>query len=127
MFTAFRQSIKSLRANPGRTVLTTLGIVIGIATVILVLSAGAGFRSLINAQVDTLGTNTLFIQTRVPPTTKNRAATGETPSAAFSGVVINTFKPRDLDQIRQLPNVTNDYGMVTGQAVASYRNNEKKT
>jgi putative ABC transport system permease protein len=125
MFNAFKQSIKALSSNPVRTALTTLGIVIGVATVILVLSAGAGFRSLINAQVNALGTNTLFIQTRVPPTTKNRASTASGPSSAFSGVVITTFVQRDLDDIKQLPNVVNDYGMVTGQAVASFKDNEK--
>ena len=103
-----------------------MGIVIGVATVILVLSAGAGFRSLINSQVNALGTNTLFIQTKVPPTTKNRAANSPgSPSAAFSGVVITTFQQRDLDDIKQLPNVENDYGMVTGLAVASYKDTDK--
>src|SRR5438552_18434205 len=96
MLTALRQSIKSLSANTARTVLTTLGIVIGIATVILVLSAGAGFRSLINSQVAALGSNTLFIQMRVPPTTKNRAATG--PGAAGLGahrwICLSSFKLR---------------------------------
>ena len=126
MFTAFRQSTKALFANPARTGLTTLGIIIGIATVILVLSAGEGFRSLINAQVAALGSNTLFIQTRVPPTTKNRASTAAS-SGSFQAVVISTFKQRDLDDIKKLPNVVNDYGMVIGQAVSSYRNNEKST
>ena len=74
MFTPLKQSIKALRSNPVRTGLTTLGIIIGIATVILVLSAGAGFRSLIDAQVAAYGSNTLFVQVKVPPTTKNRAA-----------------------------------------------------
>ncbi len=126
MFNSFRQSIKALRANPARTALTTLGIVIGISTVILVLSAGAGFRSLINAQVNALGSNTLFIQTRVPPTTKNLASASAGSAAnAFSGVVITTFTQRDLDDIKQLPNVVNDYGMVTGQAVASFGDTDK--
>ncbi|MDR3642289.1 MAG: ABC transporter permease [Candidatus Doudnabacteria bacterium] len=128
MFTAFKQSIKALSANPARTVLTTLGIMIGISTVILVLSAGAGFRSLINDQVNALGSNTLFIQTRVPPTTKNRAASsaGGGPSeAAFSGVVITSFKQRDLDDIAKLNNVVGDYGEVIGQAVVSYGNTDK--
>jgi putative ABC transport system permease protein len=124
MFTALKQSLKALRSNPGRTVLTTLGIVIGIATVILVLSAGAGFRSLINAEVGSLGANTLFVQTRVPPTTKNRASTTNN-NDAFNGVVITTLKQRDLDEIKQLPNVVNDYGMVTGQNVISYRDTQK--
>lgn len=124
-----KQSITALSANKARTVLTTLGIVIGIATVVLVLSAGAGFRSLIDSQVATLGTNTLFVQIRVPPTTKNRAAGGEGRSgpdgAAFSGVTISSFKQRDLDDIKKLGNVVGAYGIVTGQAPASYRQNKK--
>jgi len=126
MLNAFRQSIKALFANPVRTGLTTLGIIIGISTVILVLSAGAGFRSLINDQVAALGTNTLYVQTRVPPTTKNRAASDASAGAGFSGVTIATFKQRDLDDIKKLGNVVNDYGMVIGQAVVSYRNTEKQ-
>lgn len=126
MLKAFKQSIKALRANPARTILTTLGIVIGISTVILVLSAGAGFRSLINAEVGALGTNTLFVQTRVPPTTKNRAAAGGGARSAFSSAVITTFTQRDLDNIKQLNNVSGDYGMVIGQGVASYRGQAKR-
>ena len=120
---ALSQSIKALTANPVRTVLTTLGIMIGIATVITVLSAGAGFKSLINNEVASLGNNTLFIKTRVPPTTKNRAASSAlTPGIA---VGITTFTQRDLDDIKKLNNVVNDYGEVTGMAVASYRNQNK--
>jgi putative ABC transport system permease protein len=126
MFIAFRQALKALFANPARTVLTTLGIVIGISTVILVLSAGAGFRSLINDQVAAFGSNTLFIQTRVPPTTKSLASSAsQSNTENFSGVTITSFKQRDLDDIKQLGNVVGDYGMVIGQAVASYRDNEK--
>jgi putative ABC transport system permease protein len=128
MFTALRQSIKSLKDNPIRTVLTTLGIIIGIATVILVLSAGAGFRGLIDSQVAALGSNTLFIETRVPPTTKNlanaNAASADT-SRVGSAVAVTSFKQRDLEDIKKLGNVVNDYGMVVGQAVVSYRDVEK--
>ncbi len=120
---ALQQSIKALTANPVRTVLTTLGIMIGIATVIAVLSVGAGFKALINNEVASLGNNTLFIKTRVPPTTKNRAANSAlTPGIA---VGITTFNQRDLDDIKKLNNVVNDYGMVTGMAVANYRSNNK--
>jgi len=83
MFTALKQSIKALRANRARTALTMLGIIIGISTVILVLSAGAGFRSLINAEVASYGSNTLFIKTQVPPTTKNRAASASSAGGDF--------------------------------------------
>lgn len=125
MYIALKQSIKALRANKGRTVLTMLGIIIGIGTVILVLSAGEGFKSLIKSQVDTLGSNTLFVQTRVPPTTKNRGANSAGPTGAFTGIVITSFKQRDLDEIKKLGNVVGDYGIVTGLTPASYRNNKK--
>ena len=110
-------------ANPTRTFLTTLGIMIGIATVILVLSAGAGFRALINDQVASLGTNTLFVSTRVPSNNKSLAASHS--NEFTSSVVITSLTQRDLDDIKKLPNVVNDYGMVTGQAVASYRDNQR--
>ncbi|MFA5155243.1 MAG: ABC transporter permease [Patescibacteria group bacterium] len=127
MYRAFQQSIKVLSANPVRTILTTLGIMIGIATVILVLSAGAGFRGLIDNQLQAYGANTLFVETRVPPTTKNRNAgvTSADTSRAASAVAITTLKNRDLDDIKKLGNVVNDYGMVVGQKVASYRDVSK--
>lgn len=130
MYKAFKQSIKALFANPVRTGLTTSGIIIGIATVILVLSAGAGFRSLIDDQVAAFGSNTLFIQTRVPPTTKNRAANSAQSadsSRANSSVAITSFKQRDLDDVKKLSNVVGAYGMVVGQVVVSYRDVEKST
>ena len=125
MIKLLKQSIKALSANKGRTFLTMLGIIIGIATVVLVLSAGAGFRSLINSQVATLGTNTLFIQTRVPPTTKNRASNSSGPGGSFTGVTITSFKERDLENIKKLSNVEGAYGIVTGQISSSYRSNKK--
>ena len=125
MLTALQQSIKALRSNPARTALTTLGIVIGISTVILVLSAGSGFRSLINAQVDQLGTNTLFVQTKIPPTTKNRASGGGNGPQDAALITITTLKNRDLEDIKRVPNVANDYGVVSGQQVVSYKDTAK--
>jgi ABC-type antimicrobial peptide transport system permease subunit len=122
-----QQSIKVLSSNPVRTILTTLGIVIGIATVILVLSAGTGFRSLVDDQLGQWGTDTLFVETRVPPTTKNRnsAASSADFSRVSTSLAITSFKQSDLDSIKKLPNVIDSYGMVTGLAVTSYRDNAK--
>ena len=106
--------------------MTTLGIVIGISTVILVLSAGAGFRSIVNDQISSLGTNTLVVATRVPPTTKNRASSASNNSPSLDATVaITSFKTKDLDDIKRLPNVTNAYGIAVGQAAASYRSAKK--
>ncbi len=121
MFRSFTLAIKQLFSNPARTGLTTLGIVIGIATVILVLSAGAGFRSLINNQVEQAGTNLVEVQTRVPAVTKNRSAASAGVSRANSAVAITTLKNRDIASIKRVPNVVNAYGVVLTQKVAGYR------
>ena len=117
------EALRAMRKNPARTVLTTLGIVIGIATVILVLSAGAGFRGLIDEQLAAWGTDTLFIETRVPPTTKNRANTAASAdfSRATTTVQITSFKTSDLEAVKKLNNVAGAYGIATGLSVVSYR------
>ncbi len=129
MLVAFKQSIKALRSNPGRTVLTTLGIIIGIATVIIVLSAGEGFRSYINSQVDAFGSSTVFAHTKVPPTTRARNAGsnggGVANNPAAQAVQITTLKPGDITEIKRLANVADAYGAVLGQKVASYKNVSK--
>jgi putative ABC transport system permease protein len=121
MYNALKQAWRSLSANKARTFLTTLGIMIGIATVILVLSAGAGFRKLIDNQVATLGTNTLYVQTKVPSNKKTQSLS----EGASSGIIITSLNQRDLDSVNRLPNVVNSYGIVMGQATASYCSNQK--
>lgn len=124
----FIQAFKGLRASPSRTFLTILGIVIGIAVVIMVLSAGAGFKSYINAQIAQLGTNTLTIETQVPPSTKaiaNGAKSGE--DSASQAVQIDTLKNKDISDIKRLPNIRNAYGAAIGQEIVSYSQKTKST
>ncbi len=56
-----RSAIKALKGNLLRTALTMLGIVIGIASVILIISLGQGASSSITSQVSSLGTNLIFV------------------------------------------------------------------
>lgn len=123
MLNALKQAVRGLLMNPVRTGLTTLGIVIGIATVIIVLSAGEGFRSFINAQVDAFGTNTISVQTKVPPTTKTRNGgfDGSGGNAASQAVTITTLKNRDVEDIKLIPYIDHAYGAVITQKVASYQ------
>ncbi len=50
--------------NPGRSALTTLGLAIGVAAFIAMVSFGRGARSSVVAQFETLGSNVLRIRTR---------------------------------------------------------------
>jgi macrolide transport system ATP-binding/permease protein len=57
-----RVALRSLTANKTRSVLTMLGIVIGVAAVIAMLSIGQGAQAAITSQIESIGTNLLFVQ-----------------------------------------------------------------
>ena len=56
-----RFALTGVAANKMRSVLTTLGILIGIAAVIVLLAVGAGTSNAIKAQIGKLGTNVLTV------------------------------------------------------------------
>jgi putative ABC transport system permease protein len=57
---ALRFSIQALKANPGRSLLTGLGMVIGTASVILVVTISLTSRDYILQQVEGVGSNIIF-------------------------------------------------------------------
>ncbi|MEO1068142.1 MAG: ABC transporter permease, partial [Cyanobacteria bacterium J06638_6] len=52
---------KTLAANRLRSTLTMLGIIIGNASVITMVGLGEGAQRFVNAQLETLGPNVLFV------------------------------------------------------------------
>ncbi|MFA5866419.1 MAG: ABC transporter permease [Actinomycetota bacterium] len=60
-FVIFKQSLKAIVANKGRSFLTTLGIIIGIGSVIALMALGAGVKESISSRIATLGTRNLII------------------------------------------------------------------
>jgi putative ABC transport system permease protein len=54
-------ALRSINRNKLRSILTMLGIVIGVAAVIAMLAIGQGARNAINSQIASLGTNLLMI------------------------------------------------------------------
>ncbi len=59
-------AIGQIWANKTRSMLTTLGIVIGVASVTAVIAALSGLKAKILTQVQSFGTNTIFISPRRP-------------------------------------------------------------
>lgn len=57
----FRQSLKALYSNKARSFLTVLGIVIGIASVIALMSLGSGAKEDITRRISTLGTANITV------------------------------------------------------------------
>lgn len=58
----FKQSIKAIFTNKGRSFLTILGIIIGIGSVIALIALGAGVSVSISNRIATLGTTNLTVR-----------------------------------------------------------------
>jgi len=85
---AFRFSIQALRANPVRSLLTGLGMVIGTASVILVVTISLTSRDYILEQVEGVGSNIIFAY---------YSSSGPTESVSAADYV----KLADIDAIRE--------------------------
>lgn len=104
-------TIKDLLSRKGRSFLTILGIIIGVAGVIIIISLGAGAQSLVLGQVTKLGTNLVGI---LPGKTE-----GNGPPAAVFGVQIKTLTENDVNAIKnknKVPYATAVAAFVNGNA-----------
>src|SRR5437763_15571314 len=59
--TLIKVATQSIRKNKMRAALTMLGIIIGVAAVVVMVAVGYGARTRIRAQIDNLGTNMIVI------------------------------------------------------------------
>lgn len=62
IFESLKSALRNLMSNKMRSFLTMLGIIIGIASVIMITSIGAGSRAAITSEFDKLGVGLLTIQ-----------------------------------------------------------------
>jgi len=56
-----KSAIRSILKNKSRTFLTSLGIIIGVSSVILLVSIGNGLKAYVSDQFESLGSNLLFV------------------------------------------------------------------
>jgi len=112
-----RVAFRALQRNKMRAALTMLGIIIGVSAVVAMVSIGQGAQAAVAAQIDSIGTNLLFVSAGAQNVGGVRSGTGD------SGT--NTLTVEDLEAIkREVPTVS----MVTptvnsrGQLVAGNSN-----
>lgn len=86
---AARTAWRGMRLNRARTGLTLLGIVIGVASVIVMLAIGEGARQRVVQQMGTMGTAILYLGSRPPPT----------------GGPAGLITPEDLEALAELPEI----------------------
>lgn len=57
----FTSALEAIKTNKLRSTLTALGVIIGVAAIILLISISAGLQNFISDQFEKLGTNSIFI------------------------------------------------------------------
>ena len=93
-----RIAFRTLVRNKMRAALTMLGIIIGVAAVIAMVSIGQGARASVQDQISSMGTNLLFISAGSQNVGGVRSGSGDTGT--------NTLTIEDLEAIRrEVPSV----------------------
>jgi len=94
-----RVAFRALVRNKMRAALTMLGIIIGVSAVIAMVSIGQGASASVQAQIESIGTNLLFLSAGAQNVGGVRSGTGDTGT--------NTLTVDDLEAIkREVPSVS---------------------
>ncbi|MBO8126431.1 MAG: ABC transporter permease [Firmicutes bacterium] len=106
-----KTAIRSLTGNKLRTLLSLLGIVIGIASVIIMVSIGLGAKQKVADDIAALGSNLINVS---PATSRGRGG-------RLSQDVVNIFTAELLGDLEQIPGVQHVSPMVTVGSLLSYK------
>jgi putative ABC transport system permease protein len=94
-----RIAFRALARNKSRAALTMLGIIIGVSAVIVMVSIGQGAQATVQAQIESMGTNLLFVSAGSQNVGGVRSGAGDTGT--------NTLTVEDLEAIkREVPSVS---------------------
>ncbi len=118
----WRQSYQSLASKKARFALTVLGVGIGIAVVIAIMSAGEGLSYMMNKQMEAYSPNSIVAEVKVPAT---KHTSSDNAMGQATGITITTLKERDLEDIKKMKNIVAAYGYLIGQEVVSYEGMNK--
>ena len=113
-FEASKTAMRALHANLFRTMLTLLGIVIGVASVIAMLAIGDGAKQTVLDRISAMGTNLLLI--RPGP-----------PERRGVGGAVASLVPEDADAIAALPNVLAAVPELGSGVTARFGNSDYQT
>ncbi len=110
----------ALIRQKARSILTAIALSIGIASVVIIMSAGNGLESMIVGELDIYNPNALNIEVRVPGKGEGGSAT-----SMAAGIIVTTLKNTDTEDIEKHENIDSTYDYVTGQEVVKYREENK--
>ena len=111
---ALHMALRALRANLFRTILTLLGIVIGVGSVVAMLAFGEGAKQRVLDQIGSMGTNLLLVRPG-----------GPNQRGPSSGIA--TLVTADADALAALPNIEAVVPEISGTVTARIGNTDYST
>jgi putative ABC transport system permease protein len=96
----FKTSLASLRESRWRTTFTMLGIIIGISSVVTVVSLGEGLKQQITGQINQISPNVLTVR-------PGRLANTGSLASLYSFLSPSTLTPGDVNSLHSLSSVAN--------------------
>lgn len=117
IISSIKMAFSALMAQRTRSILTILGISIGIAIVITIMAAGRGLDKFVLGELDAFSPDAISIETKIPSVSKNST---DNSAGQSSGVTITSLKDKDIEDIKKHPNIVAAYGWVIGQGVVSH-------
>nr|WP_298690365.1 MacB family efflux pump subunit [uncultured Dongia sp.] len=114
-FEAAKMALRALRRNLLRTILTLLGIVIGVGSVVAMMAVGEGAKQDVMARINAMGSNQLVIRPGMP----NQRG----PSAAG----VTSLVAADADAIETLSNIRAAVPEMNGSVTLRYGNADYQT
>lgn len=133
LFEAFKMSLLAMRAHKMRTLLTMLGIIIGITSVVSVVGLGKGSQTQILNDISSLGTNTITVNDGYPfgdprrqyndknLTPQDAQAVADQPYIVSVSPQLSSnmnIRYRNIEEAASVSGVGQDYLAVSGETLA---------
>ena len=109
---SMRMALTSLKSNKMRSLLTMLGIIIGVGAVIAMVSVGMGVRKNVTDSIASLGSNMLIVMPGSSNQGGVRSAAGSTITLKYDDAVAIEKKIKHIDYVS--PTVSKSYQIVYG-------------
>ncbi len=106
-----RIALRSLAANKLRSALTMLGIIIGVAAVIALMGVGRGASAAIDSQINSMGTNLLFVSPGSTSQSGVRTAQGSAQSLTYEDAQA-LYDPANLPAVAAVAPQVQAFGQV---------------
>ncbi len=121
IITSLDLAFNAFKAHKVRTGLAVLGVTIGISSIIIVFSAGEGVKGLLAESVESFGVDVVQAEIKIPSSKKGMAGETQSAMSLLQGAQVTTMTLDDLDDILEIPNVVDGYGLFMTQEQVTYR------